>query len=49
MKKWDNDEIIIPDEGYDEAYPEEKVSQKEKAGYSPYRQGGKNRSAKKSH
>jgi len=44
--------IICYDCGFDErkhynVFPEEKVSQKEKARYSPYKSGGLNRTKKK--
>ncbi len=44
----EDDDEIIPEEGHDDAYPEEKVSQKEKARHSPYRRGGGKRSERKS-
>jgi hypothetical protein len=37
-------EVEELDEDYDEAYPENKVSQKAKGRYSPYKTGGKYRS-----
>ncbi|MFH1132931.1 MAG: hypothetical protein V1735_00405 [Nanoarchaeota archaeon] len=36
-------EDFVPAEGYDEAYPEERASQKAKRRYTPYKQGGHGR------